>query len=281
MPIVTRFAPSPTGYLHLGHVLAARYAHDAARESGGDFLVRLEDIDPVRCRPEFADAILEDLRWLGLNWDGPVRVQSQHMDDYQRALDHLRQQDLLYPCFCTRKDIKDEIARSADAPHGPDGPLYGGRCRSLSKQERQQRINDGHPFALRLDMMRACNMVCTPLRWHDRRAGWTEATPQLFGDVVLARKDCPTSYHLAVTVDDALQGVTLVTRGEDLFAASHLHCLLQHLLGLPQPDYAHHPLICGPDGKRLAKRDHAQTIRSLREAGQTPQQVLNSLDFGL
>ncbi len=274
MFVITRFAPSPTGYLHLGHVLAARCAHDAARKQGGQFLVRMEDIDPVRCRPEFAAAILEDLHWLGLVWDGPVRVQSQHMADYERALNRLRDKDLLYPCFCTRKDIKDEIARSADAPQGPDGPLYSGRCRDLSAQERQQRINDGLPFALRLDMARARGMVRTPLRWHDRRRGWTEATPQMFGDAVLARKDCPTSYHLAVTVDDALQEVTLVTRGEDLFAASHLHCLLQHLLDLPQPDYAHHPLICGPDGKRLAKRDHAQTIRSLREAGLTPQQVL-------
>lgn len=261
----TRFAPSPTGYLHLGHAHSALFAYDQV--AGGRFLLRHEDIDPGRCRPEFITAIEEDLGWLGLSWPQPVRRQSQHMADYAQALAKLEDMGLLYPCFCTRTDIAREIEQSGHAPHGPDGPLYPGICRGLSKVE-----GDDRPHALRLDMAKAVAMA-GPLRWYDRAEGWQDAQQQLFGDVVLARKDTPTSYHLAVTVDDALQGVTLVTRGVDLFAASHLHRLLQALLGLPVPEWHHHRLLTDDHGKRFAKRDKSLTLRALREAGKTPDEV--------
>ena len=218
-PTITRFAPSPTGLLHLGHAYSALFAEAAARARGGRFLLRLEDIDPGRCRPEFADAIIDDLAWLGLAWDGPVRRQSQHLDEYRAVLGRLDRCGLLYPCFCTRKDIEAEIARSGHAPHGPDG-VYPGLCRHLSAGERRRRLDAGQPHALRLDMAAAMTRT-GPLDWHDRDAGTVTAQPALFGDVVLARKDTPTSYHLAVTWDDAVQGVTLVTRGADL-AATHV-----------------------------------------------------------
>jgi glutamyl-Q tRNA(Asp) synthetase len=267
---VTRFAPSPTGYLHLGHAHAALFAARAAAD--GRFLLRIEDIDSTRCRREFEDAIYEDLTWLGLRWETPVRRQSAHMEDYARALDALHSTGLLYPCFCTRKDIAAEIARAGIAPHGPDGPLYPGMCRALSAEERAQRIAAGAPFALRLDMARAVDRT-GPLAWRDRGAGIVTAAPSNFGDVVLARKETPASYHLAVTIDDALQGVSLVTRGEDLFAATHVHRLLQALLSLPTPEYHHHRLLVDDTGRRLAKRDQAATIRSLRTAGHDPAQV--------
>lgn len=272
LTIVTRFAPSPTGLLHLGHAFSALFAAAQAHQAGGRFLLRLEDIDPVRCRPEFSQAIIEDLAWLGLTWEQPVRRQSQHLDVYRTALDRLRQQGLLYPCFCTRKDIQDEIARAGHAPHGPDGALYPGLCRSLPPEDQARRIAEGRPYALRLDIARAAALA-GPLRWHDRAHGWQTARPEIFGDIVLARKDVPASYHLAVTVDDALQGVTLVTRGQDLFEASHLHRLLQALLGLDSPDYHHHPLLTDESGRRFAKRDKSLTLRALREAGKTPDEV--------
>ncbi len=271
---ITRFAPSPTGYLHLGHAHSALFS--AAQADVGGFLLRIEDIDPGRCRPEFEAAILDDLAWLGLEWQTPVRRQSDHMEDYRAALAQLQNLGLLYPCFCTRKQIQHEIAHAGHAPHdipsGPDGTLYPGTCRHLSLSEQSARIAAGeaHAFRLKTD---AAAAKAGPLTWHDRTAGEQRATPEIFGDVVLARKDTPTSYHLAVTVDDAIQGVTLVTRGEDLFAASHVHRLLQALLELPTPDYFHHGLIAGPDGKRLAKRDQGATIRHLRESGKTPAQV--------
>jgi glutamyl-Q tRNA(Asp) synthetase len=267
--IVTRFAPSPTGELHLGHAFSALTAFEAARAAAGRFLVRIEDIDSGRCRPAFIQTIFDDLAWLGLTWAQPVRRQSEHFDSYRSALDRLAADGLLYPCFCTRKDM----AAAGQAPHGPDGPLYPGTCRALSADERAERRESGLPFALRLDSAAAIGRV-GPLWWRDRAAGRVRARPDLFGDVVLARKDCPTSYHLAVTLDDAAQGVTLITRGEDLFAATHVHRLLQALFDLPTPDYAHHPLLTGPDGRRLAKRDRAQTLRSLREAGRSPAEVL-------
>lgn len=271
-PTTTRFAPSPTGLLHLGHAYCALFAHHLARRVGGRFLVRLEDIDPGRCRAHFEAALLEDLRWLGLDWDGPVRRQSEHMSEYRRALEMLETQGLLYPCFCTRKDIEAEIARSGHAPHGPDGGLYPGTCRGLSAAERNRRRQAGLSFALRLDMGRAMALA-GPLFWQDREVGTIAARPDLFGDVVLARKDTPASYHLAVCWDDALQGVTLISRGADLFAATHVHRLLQALLGLPVPDYQHHPLLTDANGRRFAKRDHALTIAALRDQGLTSQQV--------
>ena len=268
--IVTRFAPSPTGYLHLGHAFSALFAWRRAREAGGQFLLRLEDIDPTRCRPEYAAAILEDLAWLGLDWDGEVRVQSQHLADYRAVLDRLAARELLYPCFCTRADIQ----QSAAAPHTPDGaPLYPGTCRRLSADERAARITAGIPHAQRLDIQRALDCVGTSLTFEEEGEGPLPCYPERFGDVVLARKDAPASYHLCVTHDDALQGVTLVTRGTDLKRATDLHRLLQSLMRWPTPRYAHHRLLTDDTGRRLAKRDRAATLRDLREAGQTPDQV--------
>jgi len=270
--IVTRFAPSPTGLLHLGHAYSALFAWRRAREAGGRFLLRIEDIDRTRCRPEFTAAILEDLAWLGLDWDGEVRQQAEHFADYEAALDRLDVAGLIYPCFCTRAAIAAEIARAGGAPQGEAGPLYPGTCRSLAMEERLRRIAAGESFALRLDVSRALART-GPLQWDEEEQGIIAAQPELLGDVVLARKDTPTSYHLAVTVDDALQGVTLVTRGADLFAATHLHRLLQALLDLPVPRYRHHALLTDASGKRFAKRDKALTLRALRESGKTPEEV--------
>ncbi|MBV9250357.1 MAG: tRNA glutamyl-Q(34) synthetase GluQRS [Acetobacteraceae bacterium] len=268
MSIITRFAPSPTGYLHLGHAYAALVGWQRAREAGGRFLLRLEDIDPGRCQPGFAVAIQEDLTWLGLDWDGEVRVQSQHLPEYRAALEALHGRGLLYPCFCTRADIQREIARSASAPHAPDGSaVYPGTCRCLSEAERMTRIARGEPFALRLDIARALAAVPRSLSFFEEGEGDLACHPGLFGDAVLARKDAPASYHLCVTYDDALQGVTLITRGVDLKPATHLHRLLQALMGWPAPRYAHHPLLTDNAGRRLAKRDRAATVRGLREAG--------------
>ena len=276
---VTRFAPSPTGLLHLGGAFSAIHAHDAARRAGGRFLVRIEDIDPTRCRPAFEAAILEDLAWLGLRWDGPVRRQSEHFADYAAALGQLGRQGLLYPCFCTRRQIQAEAARSVAAPHGPDGPVYPGTCRGLDAGRAAARVAAGEPHAIRLDMAQAV-ATAGPLHWHEDGAGDVRAVPEAFGDIVLARKETPASYHLAVTHDDAVQGVTLVTRGRDLFEATHVHRLLQALLGLPVPRWQHHRLILSADGRRLAKRDGSLAIRSLREAGVTPRQVRERLGVG-
>ncbi|MEE8188643.1 MAG: tRNA glutamyl-Q(34) synthetase GluQRS [Kiloniellales bacterium] len=272
MPPVTRFAPSPTGYLHLGHAHSALFGWRIAREAGGRFLLRIEDIDGARCTPEFEAAILEDLAWLGLDWEEPVRRQSDHMADYAAALARLDGLGLLYPCFCTRKGIRAEIERAGQAPHGPDGPLYPGTCRDLGEGERSARINDGRPYALRLDVAAAVARA-GPLTWSDRERGELAADPASLGDVVLARKEIATSYHLAVTLDDADQGITLVTRGEDLFHTTHVHRLLQALLDLPVPEWQHHGLITGTDGERLAKRADAQSIRAFREAGKSPAEV--------
>ena len=282
--VVTRFAPSPTGWLHLGHAYAALFAHEQAAKAGGRFLIRLEDIDQTRTRPEYEAAIFEDLAWLGLKWETPVRRQSEHFDDYRRALDQLASLGVLYPCFCTRKEIQDEIARAGQAPHGPDGPLYPGTCRGKSAAEQQERISSGQPYALRLDVAKALKVVRSGssdsphLIWHDLDRGPQRAEPSIFGDVVLARKETPTSYHLAVVVDDALQGITLVTRGEDLFEATHLHRLLQELLHLPAPQWRHHRLITDENGKRLAKRDDARSLRSLREQGWTVERVRRAVE---
>ena len=272
-PVVTRFAPSPTGRLHLGHAHSAIFAWRAARQAGGRFLLRIEDIDPLRCRPEFTDAILEDLAWLGLDWDGPVRVQSRHLPEYRAVLEALAARGLLYPCFCTRADIAREVAASAGAPHGPDGPLYPGTCRRLPASEREARIAAGAPHAWRLDMAAALAAVPDALSFHERGEGRIACDPAGFGDAVLGRKDVPASYHLAVTHDDALQGVTLVTRGIDLKPATDLHRLLQTVMGWPEPSYAHHGLLTGPDGRRLAKRDRAATLADLRSTGRGAAEV--------
>ena len=270
--VVTRFAPSPTGYLHLGHALSALTGWHMARAAGGRFLLRIEDIDAGRCRPDYEAAIFEDLAWLGLDWERPVRRQSEHLADYAAALERLRDLDVLYPCFCTRREIAAEIAAAGRAPHGPDGPVYPGTCRSLSPAERHARIAAGGAYALRLDAGRACDLV-GPLSWQEQAQGAVAVEAQLLGDVVLARKDAPASYHLAVALDDHLQGVTLVTRGRDLFSATHIHRLLQALLGLAAPAYHHHVLLTNAAGERLAKRDAAASLRSLRAAGATPAAV--------
>jgi glutamyl-Q tRNA(Asp) synthetase len=292
--IVTRFAPSPTGLLHLGHAFAAITAQDAAfsdRAAPGRFLLRIEDIDTARCREDFVAAIFEDLHWLGLNWRDPVLRQSARGEAYRAALDKLDGNGLLYPCFCTRKEIAEEVARAAEAPHfesltasqtGPDGPVYPGTCRSLSPAQREARIARGDAFVQRLDAARAAVMA-GPLTFSELGAGpggergVIAVVPLLFGDVVLARKDIPAAYHLAVVVDDAFQGVTRVTRGNDLFAATHVQRLLQALLGLPAPAYAHHRLILDIQGKKFSKRDHAVTLKSLRDGGVTPAKVHSRL----
>jgi glutamyl-Q tRNA(Asp) synthetase len=274
--IVTRFAPSPTGYMHLGHVRSALEGWRAARQSGGRFLLRLEDLDRVRCRDEYAAAILEDLAWLGIDWDGPVRRQSEHFDDYRDALGRLEELGVLYPCFCTRREIQAEIAQAGGAPQGEAGPLYPGTCRQLELADRVAKERAGLDFALRLDLARALALT-GPLDWIEEGGGAPQhvnADPAMLGDVVLARKETPASYHLAVTVDDALQGVTLVTRGEDLATATHIHRLLQALLGLPTPHYHHHPLLTDATGRRLAKRDHALTIGAMRASGMRPDAVI-------
>jgi glutamyl-Q tRNA(Asp) synthetase len=270
MPVVTRFAPSPTGELHLGSAYSALVAWKRARAGNGTFLLRIEDIDIRRSRREFESAILADLEWLGLAWDGEVRRQSEHFGDYGKALDGLSKRGLIYPCFCTRADI----AASAGAPQGPDGPIYPGTCRHRTVEERRRLIAEGREFCLRLDAGKAAAEAGS-YHFVDEGSGRIEGEPLLFGDVVLARKDTPTSYHLAVTVDDHLQGVTLVTRGEDLLPSTHVHGLLQRLLGYDTPRYAHHRLLMGTDGKRLAKRDKSTSIRLLREGGKTPLEVFS------
>ena len=279
-PTVTRFAPSPTGHLHLGHAHAALFAWDQARTRSGQFLLRVEDIDKGRCRAKFENHLLDDLAWLGegldgFGWEQPLRRQSDCMADYEQALARLDHMGLLYPCFCTRAEIRAEIEAAVSAPHGPDGPLYPGLCRGLGPEQRQARRQGGESYALRLDMAKAITLAGKMaggggLEWQDVGKGVIAARPELHGDVVLARKDVATSYHLAVTIDDHNQEVSLVTRGEDLFAATHVHRLLQALLGLNVPDYHHHGLIVGPGGQRLAKRDRAATLRALREDGVTP-----------
>ncbi len=275
MTTVTRFAPSPTGQLHLGHAYAALFAWDIAG-AGGRFLVRIEDIDQGRCRPAFEAAILEDLAWLGLTWEQPVWRQTEHLEAHRRALAALADAGLLYRCFCTRRDIQAEIAAAAGAPHlapaGPDGPLYPGTCRRLDPGERAARRAAGVAHAMRLDMV-AATARAGALRWYDRGRGWQDARPGAFGDVVLARKDAGTSYHLAVTVDDAAQGITVVTRAADLAPASHVHRLLQALLDLPVPEWHHHALLRDAAGKRFAKRDRSVTLEELRARGLGPDDV--------
>ncbi|TPG15527.1 tRNA glutamyl-Q(34) synthetase GluQRS [Sphingomonas oligophenolica] len=257
---VTRFAPSPTGLLHEGHAYSAILAHDIARETGGRFLLRIEDIDGTRSRPDHVDAILADLAWLGLTWDDVV-FQSARLDLYAAAIDRLRRRGLVYPCFCTRA----AITASLSAPHGSEGPAYPGTCRVLTPDERGARMAEAHCW--RLDLAQALDAVPPGLRWHDAIAGEVVADPTPQGDVILARKDAPASYHLAVTVDDAAQGVTDIVRGVDLFAATHVHRLLQALLDLPTPRYHHHPLLTDTNGERLAKRRGAPSLAALREGG--------------
>ena len=273
--LVARFAPSPTGRLHLGHGWSALMAHDLARSTGGQFRLRIEDIDGTRSRPEHVEGILEDLRWLGIGWDGPLVFQSGRLEIYEAVLEQLKGERLVYPCFCTRAEIAAEIAASLSAPHGPDGPHYPGTCRRLSKTERRRRIEE-EPHGWRIDMARAAALA-GPLVWEDLDIGPVTADPLSAGDVILARKDAPTSYHLAATIDDAGMGITHIIRGRDLFAATHIHRLLQALLGLPTPSYRHHGLLLGADGKRLAKRNGGQSLASLRASGTDPARLVQDL----
>jgi glutamyl-Q tRNA(Asp) synthetase len=264
--LVTRFAPSPTGRLHLGHAFSALQSRDRARAAGGQFLLRIEDIDGTRSRPEHVAGIIEDLRWLGFDWDGEILFQSARLDAYRVALATLHAQGLLYRCYCTRAEIAH-----LSAPHGP-GAVYPGTCRHAAPRE-------GAQYAWRIDMAKAVALA-GPLDWHDERAGVQRAEPLAQGDVVLARKDAPASYHLAVVVDDAFQGVTHIVRGQDLFAATDIHRLLQHLLDVPTPIYRHHPLLLGADGQRLAKRNGAPTLASLRDNGVDGKALADDLRAG-
>ena len=272
---VTRFAPSPTGLLHQGHAFSALTAFDAARTAKGRFLLRIEDIDATRVRPAFEEAIYRDLAWLGVAWESPVRRQSEHLDSYAAALERLRTGGLLYRCFRTRREIAEAITA---APHGPSGdaPFQSG---PLTAEDEAARLADGQPFAWRLWLRAAREALGTDWRGlafmeegsgPAGETGRIQARPELHGDVILARKDVGVAYHLAVVVDDALQGVTHVIRGEDLFEAAHIQRLLQALLALPTPTYRHHRLLLGPNGKRLAKRNGAESLQALRERGVTP-----------
>jgi glutamyl-Q tRNA(Asp) synthetase len=273
---VFRFAPSPNGYLHLGHAFSALLNADLARKQGGRFLLRIEDIDATRCRPEYETAIYEDLAWLGIAWELPVRRQSEHLADYQAALAALDAMGLIYPSFESRAEIARLVAaRDAQGgwPRDPDGaPLYPGDARALCADERKRRVASGEPYALRLDMAAACARAGR-LTWReiqpDGAAETVAADPAAWGDVVLARKETPTSYHVSVVVDDAAQGVSEVVRGQDLRAATALHRLLQVLLGLPEPVYRHHRLMLDADGRKLAKSSRSTGLRELRDAGAT------------
>jgi glutamyl-Q tRNA(Asp) synthetase len=280
---VFRFAPSPNGHLHLGHALSALMNFDMAQDAGGRLLLRIEDIDETRCRPEYELAIFEDLVWLGIAWEQPVRRQSAHLDDYRAALAQLESQGLLYPSFESRAEIAALVAereRAGAWPRDPDGaPLYPGNAKSIPPAERKRRIEDGERYALRLDMALAIARA-GELAWLEMGQGASggdrgpvRATPAAWGDVVLARKETPTSYHLSVVVDDALQGVTQVVRGQDLFAATSVHRLLQTLLGLPAPTYHHHRLLLDADGKKLSKSTKATGLRELRSQGVIPSDI--------
>jgi glutamyl-Q tRNA(Asp) synthetase len=284
---VTRFAPSPTGLLHLGHAYSALMAHRAAQEAGGRFILRIEDIDQTRCKPEFEEAIYEDLAWLGLNWETPVRRQSEHFVDYETALRKLRDLEVIYRCFKTRKEVAEAIA---SAPHysvnGPEGPQFVGS--PLTKFDEDYLLKQGEPFAWRLYTQRAVHIAGNmhgELSFIEEgegpkgQSGKIDATPEIFGDPVIARKDSLTSYHLACVYDDAFQGVTHVIRGADLFYATHLHCLLQVLLGMPAPIYRHHQLITDETGKRFAKRDKSVTLQEIRKTGASPAEVRARLGF--
>ena len=282
MTVITRFAPSPTGRLHIGHAYSAVFAYKRAIDHGGQFILRIEDIDPVRCRDEFIQGIYDDLAWLGLTWETPVRKQSDYLEDYKAAVSKLQNMGLLYPCFCSRKDIQEEIERSGVAPHGPEGILYPGTCRHLSETEQTEKIAAGIPYAFRLDMAKAIASLKQDIFWFDHEKGEHKATPEILGDVVLARKDVMSSYHLSVTVDDHLQGITVVTRGEDLIYATHLHRLLQELLELNVPEWHHHKLLLDEEGKRFAKRNHAITLEHMREVEHiTPQNVMSQIGLAL
>jgi glutamyl-Q tRNA(Asp) synthetase len=283
---VFRFAPSSNGYLHLGHAYSALLNYDLATESGGRFLLRIEDIDAERCRLEFEQAIYEDLGWLGLSWETPVRRQSEHFPDYARALAKLSAFGVTYPCFCSRGDIMNAIGKRDHWPRDPDGsPHYPGTCKYLTREERQRQLKAGRPAALRIDMQAALAKLGCQLAWHEigptSHIREVAADPAAWGDATLSRKDVPASYHIAVVVDDALQGVTDVVRGEDLFLTTSLHRLLQALLGLPAPIYRHHLLLRDASGRKFSKSLKAKSLRSMRQDLVTPADVRKQLSPAL
>jgi len=282
LPPVFRFAPSPNGPLHLGHAYSALLNFDMARTAGGRLLLRMEDIDAARCRPEFEAAIYEDLAWLGISWEQPVRRQSEHLDDYRAALAALDARRMTFPSFESRAEIAHMVA-DRDVrerwPRDPDGvPIYPGAARQMTEEEREERISGGEPYAIRLDMEKAIDWV-GPLRWTETGAGPAGETGDItadaaaWGDVIIGRKETPTSYHLSVVIDDALQGITHVVRGQDLFWSTSVHRVLQALLGLPAPDYHHHRLIPDTDGRKLSKSTQSTGLRELRERGATARDI--------
>lgn len=288
---VFRFAPSPNGRLHLGHAYSALLNEQMAREAGGRLLLRIEDIDSTRCTPEFEAGVLEDLDWLGVEWERPARRQSDHFTDYEKALQKLVSGGLVYPAFMSRGEIRAYIADAEECgrrwPRDPDGtPLYPAAERHISDRKRKRLMESGAPFAWRLDMEEALSRIPQRLEWQedgsgpDGQTGVVQADPAAWGDVILARRDIPTSYHLSVIVDDALQGVTNVVRGRDLFHATSVHRLLQRILDLPEPRYFHHDLVLGPDGRKLSKSNGDTALAELRQAGQTPDDIREMLGFG-
>ena len=277
-PFITRFAPSPNGWLHLGHAYSALIGARAAQAAGGQFLLRLEDIDVGRARPHFVEGIYQDLEWLGLSWPEPVMVQSARFEIYQAVLAKLRAQGLVYPCWATRREILSAIDDKKNWPRDPDGaPLYPGLYRHVPDRRRKELMWEGTPYCWRLDMDKALQKIAAPLTYREWGSGAAEIIPldaACYGDVVLARKDVPTSYHLAVVVDDAAQNISQVTRGRDLQSATAIHVLLQKLLELPQPDYLHHDLVRDTSGRRLSKQAGDSGFRDLRQAGMHLDEVL-------
>lgn len=270
----TRFAPSPTGHMHLGHVFSALFAYESAKKLGGKFILRIEDIDSQRSSKLFEESIYEDLDWLQIKFSEDVRYQSKHMEDYKAAINELLKNDMIYPCFCSRSEIKAEIMRAGNAPHEEDYSIYPGTCRRLSIQERHNRIEQNLSYAWRLNI-RSASKKFGNLKWTDMRLGEYTVPVGIIGDVVLARKDTPTSYHLSATLDDHIQRIGLVTRGEDLVSATHIHKILQVLLGLNSPRYLHHPLILDSKGFRLSKRTRAQTVKSLKASGLKREDIID------
>lgn len=279
----TRFAPSPSGHLHLGHAFAALEARRLADRYGGECLLRIEDIDGERSRQEFVEAIIEDMAWLGIPFDGEVLRQSGRTAFYREGLEHLKKLGVLYPCFCTRSEIARELALMTQAPQGEVIDPYPGTCRCLSADEQRERIEAGRAHSWRLDCRRGADLT-GPLEWHDLRFGDRLCRPEAIGDIILGRKDCPASYHVAVVIDDAAQGVTHVTRGEDLLQSTDIHRFLQELWKLPVPLWYHHDLVRDGQGRRLAKRDKSLSIRQMRGSGMTAKEILaclESLQIGL
>lgn len=274
--MITRFAPSPTGHLHLGHAFSALYAYQLAQEHQGEFVLRFEDIDITRVREYFYEQILDDLKWLGIEWQQPVMKQIQRNSAYLAALEQLKKQGLIYPCFCSRKQIETELAHMVNAPHGPEGAHYPGTCKKLTQREIQNHLDAGDVPAWRFDAECAAKYY-SQLTFTDHYSGVNEVDPFILGDTILARKDIGTSYHIAVVVDDAFQNISHVARGEDLLPATHIHRILQEALNFPEPYYYHHPLICNDQGKRLAKRDDAMSLKTLRESGVTKKDILKQI----